>query len=249
LKTIRHENVYVCFLDVLGFKDLINNNDHDVLDRIFDSKIIRAINEFNHDDIDIFRYERVNTLSVSDSIVLWTNDASPNSMINIVYQTKSVMLSCLLNGIPLRGAIACGPISVKKQDGQTIIIGKALTRAYELEGKQNWSGCVIDENLIKNSNHYDYMLEKHLIFDYQVPYKAGPIVTQTVIDWVSNAKEKRWIKHSELSRQAIEQAFSRHNKKTDNWDVRIKIDNTLSFFSTINGSSTLQGLMNSIVVS
>ena len=55
------------------------------------------------------------------------------------------MSSSLADGIPLRGGISYGPVSIIENKRGTTIVGLGLTKAYNLESSQQWSGGVVDK--------------------------------------------------------------------------------------------------------
>jgi len=233
METLNHQEVFVCFLDVLGFKDLIENNDHVTLDRIFDSKIMGFVNILAGQEMNRSEKDTINFLSVSDSIILWSNNTSDNSLFRIINHTKSILISCLQHGVPLRGAISRGPLSVKKQNGQTIIIGKALTKAYSTESKQNWSGCIIDRDCLAENSRREYLFKKRFIYEYQVPYKSGRVTDEIVIDWVSSSLNNQELYDNDITEEFIRDSFGRHNKKTNDWSIKTKVDNTVEFYRKV----------------
>jgi hypothetical protein len=57
------------------------------------------------------RRATVNSLLVSDSILIWTDDCRPESFVNIVMAVRSLMVFAVIDGILLRGAISIGPLT------------------------------------------------------------------------------------------------------------------------------------------
>ncbi|HEU4963896.1 MAG TPA: hypothetical protein VFV52_08590 [Bacilli bacterium] len=136
-----------------------------------------------------------------------------------------------MNGVPLRGAITKGPLSVHEVDyggnRHTNVFGKAIVDAYNLEGSQQWSGCIVDKACI------DMIGERitnpvYGVVEYCVPLKKGEVEKHWCVNWVSTLKLLRDVK-IEIVGELISEAFSKHNKATNIWDVKVKIDNTIRF--------------------
>jgi len=137
----------------------------------------------------------------------------------------------LADGIPLRGGISYGPVSIIKNEKGTTIVGKGLTNAYQIESSQLWSGCIVEKKcfqLIDNKGKHP--LESRLantqpsplICKYTTPLKAGD-KDRIVIDWT---------KYGLLKTEAdVENAFSKHNKSIKNPHVQQIMTNTLKFFN------------------
>ncbi|MGO4372297.1 hypothetical protein AB4Z21_16305 [Paenibacillus sp. MCAF20] len=130
--------------------------------------------------------------------------------------------------MPLRGGIASGPLAVRNYNGQMNLFGKALTNAYQIESIQQWSGCAIDDQCIsileEEPEVINELIESKVIVKYLFPNKSGPVKESYVINWCN---------HNELSgynKGVLRTVFEMNGKKTDNWDTRIKFDNTFSFF-------------------
>jgi hypothetical protein len=238
---------FVAFLDILGFSELVKNNSHDYLVKEF--KKFLFINQYNlargrinnnaKDQDEIFNTDisRVNLISISDSIILYTNDDSIYDFIHIIDATSTLLNTSIQNGFPLRGGLTYGNLSSILKNNQSstldyqnynhILVGKALVKAYELEKIQEWSGCVIsDECLNKYEKKEDFAIIKYLklnykIIEYVVPIKNGNKKAY-VINWVNE----------KINKIDVKKAFQKHNKSI-NEKVEIKISNTLKFYDYI----------------
>ncbi|WP_217559451.1 hypothetical protein [Paenibacillus sp. GbtcB18] len=230
MKTI--EDSYVAFLDILGFKDLVDKNSHLDLQTIFSNDIMHNINRTKKmmDDVnsELGMPSAIQVLSVSDSIIMWTEGTSPVQFVNIVNAAFSALLFFMQRGAPLRGAISKGPVSVHESENQKNIFGKGITNAYNLENIQQWSGAVIDEICLTKeiiaSSEYEILRRKHILVEYLVPFKTGPVEYRHAINWAGLDGKVFYGDY-----EAIEKQFARHNKSIDDWSVKQKIDHTAAF--------------------
>ncbi|HDR6266614.1 DUF262 domain-containing protein [Bacillus cereus group sp. Bce039] len=247
VEEVKEKEVFFAFLDILGFKDLVNNNSNkdliDLYSKIIDGSVENALSkgQINIDEngnanpnLD---YASVNTLVISDSILLWTNHDHPWDFMDLILVVREVLYNSMKAGIPLRGAIAKGPLVTQKHDkskGDILIhrftvVGKALVEAYKKEAIQEWSGCLIDEECINSlsnsviSNNLDILLNKNILIKYKVPYKLGNIKEEYVLNWVGE----------KMTTKTVRESFSKYNKGVNNWAVESKIKNTLEFLTYV----------------
>jgi len=269
-------STFVAFLDILGFKKLVKNNSHSYLEEVYlntlSGNITHALANgkyvlFSDNGQEYFtpdtREVSVNSLLVSDSIVIWTDNDSMEAFVDMVSAVRSLMAISAFEGIPLRGAITLGPITMhigKIQSGkhnfQHTLFGKALVEAYSLEKKQQWSGCAIHDEAIKRfKSHYqeksplpeslltlERMIIDKWICEYIVPLKKTDRCTRNsmyVIDWVNHPQ-------TTTRMSTILRAFQKHNKmeetsnqdrNKDNVSIEEKINNTIAFVKHVNPSA------------
>jgi len=90
--------------------------------------------------------------------------------------------------MPFRGGIAYDEMFV--DEGKEIFLGRALMKAYELEGSQEWIGAAIHEDLVEaypnifNDDTRPYL--KSIFLKYPVPFKGGGIKHLHTINWRFN---------------------------------------------------------------
>lgn len=241
---------YVAFLDILGFKDLVNNNSHEELIDIYRLFLTCNATSLTHTykklQLTTTNTEefKVNWMIVSDSIILWAKD-DMKSFINIIINVNNLISSAIKSGLPIRGAITLGSFSIINGlfGGSTnnpiqSFVGKSITDACDMEKQQLWSGCVVsnkctekyNSDVSRNINYPDiatleYLIESNLLCKYEVPYKDGTKVDY-VIDWPNFSK-------GGIKQEIIQNSFSMHNKKVDGPDVQNIIRNTISFFEKV----------------
>jgi hypothetical protein len=129
---------YVALLDVLGFSALVGADQTGEKIRGYLECLQRATDR-----------SEVGYVVFSDSIVLTTKGASPESLITVA-RACSRLLSDLLNeGIPLRGTIAFGDF-LRSSIGESVFVaGRAVIEAYEFEQAQKWVGVMLAPSALK----------------------------------------------------------------------------------------------------
>lgn len=253
-----NSDAYIAFLDVLGFGALVRNNTHQELERIYSKALLEGLSlglsngsymfvenggeKYLTNDVSS---TPVNSLIVSDSIIVWTKDDSADSFRRIVSVVRGIMAHSCFNGLPLRGAIEIGPVSWLEGryesatfNVQQSVIGIGLCKAHDLEKQQEWSGCVIGEEAIvrfearstlpdDEKSGLPAMISTGDLCLFEVPFKNGPRAMH-VIDWVNHPEVQ-------ARSETVANAFVEHNKLhgihrlADCPSVKAKIENTLRF--------------------
>jgi hypothetical protein len=258
------DNCYVAMLDVLGFKDLVDHNSHEELLKIYE-RLSMTVN----DGLSLYKFNQVvkdarmtvtpdlsntiiNSMTISDSIVLWTNDTSAQSFYDLLLTVRFILFYSMHAGIPLRGGIGHGPLSIitgkqeSNADNQQItFIGKSIVKSYSIEQSQEWSGCIISKEcmqlyqeelkaylgMLDNPNRMNTavgvagLIKRGFVCQYKAPRKKGEeATTEYVINWPSVTRQK-------ISEKTVRNSFAAHNKSTDHPKVQAIIQNTIDFFT------------------
>jgi hypothetical protein len=188
----------VAFLDILGFRKLVESKSTEELGALFSNVIGRALPAMNrpfgepHDEPTLFPQRPPNeswciSHSFSDSIILISHDESEASALALLIYALRVTQMLIASKLPVRGAIAFGDMYVDM--AKALFLGKALTQAYALEQSQHWIGVAIDPSV---SERFPNLLEsdvplaglrKCLFPRYEVPMKTGPIRQLHTLNW------------------------------------------------------------------
>ncbi|SRX51959.1 hypothetical protein [Aequorivita sp. CIP111184] len=238
-------NSFIAFFDILGFKNLVEKNSHEDLKIIYEDMIYQSLElaekYWNMIYPNITPNEEKKTLDIqtyviSDSIIFIQNSITERGLLYLISVCKVFLSATMGDGIPLRGAISFGPVTIENKRGTTVF-GLGLTRAYELESQQQWSGAIIDKECFeiipqieKHSKLIDRLLQNKinpLIVKYMVPLKTG-LSEQFAFDWTEYAFLK--------TEKDIENAFSANKKETTDPSIKIKIMNTKEFFLKMKNS-------------
>ena len=247
---------YLAFLDILGFKELVENNELEELEKLYEKLEGSVLYSMAHTNPDHrlsnkeglpgIEETNLNSMIISDSIILWTDDDGQGSFLELILAVKYFMFHSIQSGFPLRGAISCGELLMKnglrerspKFNSYTTMLGPALTKSYILEGKSNWAGCIIDTECISHFNEKYSEYEDQNVADielfesinllkkFKTPMKSGEIEEYQTINW----SEFGGI---QLTEDAVRNSFSEHNKSVDDWAVESKIQNTLAYLREV----------------
>jgi hypothetical protein len=243
--TITLDPVYVAFLDILGFKEMVKNNNINQLFDIYKDFLLRMDNLignfnslFTSND---FRKTTVNSLFVSDNVILWTEDFSQISLTKLASIVSGLINYSFLKGIPIRGSITTGEIAAGSTFRNQTIVGRGLVKSYELERIQDWAGCAISQECLDRFNSLssepdgkkqDFLFDLNLIVNYSVPTKSQMTKIMNAVNWLFLTGEDA------ISEDLILDSFYKFNKTPNGWctkrTLQKKINNTLKFYNYIN---------------
>lgn len=165
----------VAFIDVLGFKVLVENVSQPKLVEIYRElqsaarlQTTRPVFPEDHrrfdadayyEDHEISRKRVVNVVMASDSIVVYSaTDAYPDALA-VGAAVRGLLVAGFRNGVALRGALAIGELDEIDLEDDTLngenwtarfagLVGLGLVRAFELEARCNWSGAILHPDLV-----------------------------------------------------------------------------------------------------
>ena len=249
----------VGFFDILGYQNIINNNEIEKTANIISDVILnlpekvkvkqskayeKIASEIKNEAVKKVIQKAVDMIKpqiISDSILITLpikdkEYAEAGDFFWMVY----LFYSCLLleesfnSGLPLRGAIDFGQYYTNKD----CIAGKTIINGYMLSNQLEFSGCTLCENADKEISSFKKtdsfgMLELY-IADYLAPMKNGIEKRSCLLNWIAaRTKEKPFD-----VRQYTLEAFHMHNK-----DIPLnafqKVNNTeniLRYFLMLNES-------------
>lgn len=234
---------FVAFLDILGFSQLLNENELAKVEQIFDD-CLKNLNDKKYSGdctiqsgIDsMSSKDDLKFLMISDSIIIYTDNDTSDSLNVLIHTCKRLLISFLEEGIPLRGAISIGDlkeIEIDNKDNKPhfkglSIIGNAITRAHRLEKEQEWMGCIIDQRCF--DHHQSVSILGFIEYD-NTPFK-GCTRSANVLNWANDWQEKS----VEEVEKILCNSFTSHNKGLDD-SVKKKRDNTLLFFKYVKANN------------
>lgn len=136
---IEYEERLVAFLDILGFKSLINQNKADSIEtiKVVNKEIqytLKIISEENNTDDDI------SLKLFSDCFCVSSND-----ILIILKKLSYIQFYLSMKGIFLRGALSKG----LHYENENIIFSKGLINAYELEQTARYPRIIVSKSLLK----------------------------------------------------------------------------------------------------
>ncbi len=227
----------VAFIDVLGFKQKIESKSATDLGKTY-KRVIRNALEKHSINADFSNEEsffpKMSTNDeycisyvFSDSIILTSYDNTEENSLKLLVFTYRLMRTMMAQGFLVRGGISFGDMYIDIED--SIFVGTALTKAYELEMNQEWAGITIDEsfvnafpNIFNGSLKYAEYLNC-LFVKYPVPMKRGAIKELYTINW-------RW-------NLVVQKGTKSLLGEANDWAAKVKIDNTLAYAKYIRNKS------------
>jgi hypothetical protein len=130
---------WVGHFDILGFKDRINNPDQTLLLEILKSSIDEVINDLQG-DIQGFE-DVINYTAYADTFIIYSRESEGSGYPQVDMTSKSFLNTCVLNRLPVRGAISYGEL-ILGHNNRTIM-GKAFLESHEYGEDQNWVGLIL----------------------------------------------------------------------------------------------------------
>jgi len=238
------EKAFVGFFDVLGFKNLVEKNSHNELIEIYNLTFSEIFESYEQYFQPIFyqitpELEKdcldIKIFIISDSIILIQSKITETGLLAIISTCQFLLSMAMANGIPLRGALSYGSVSVINTGYGTSIVGKGLTNAFNIEKRQMWSGGIIDRicfNEIPKANDLSLVTsllnaETNLrIVEYDVPLKQELTSKEYVFDWTEHP-----LLTSEI---VIKNSFFKHNKNISDQNANRIVENTIIYFNKRN---------------
>ncbi len=228
----------------MGFKEFIYNNDDETLIRrmghIFrDIETSLGLGKFQQPRNGLLLADlsnsKLNCLNISDTVLIWTNDCTQNSLLELIKVAYD--FNWRENGFnfPVRGSVVKGKI--KEVTGRNInseggsysvqcVYGKAMIDAHLKAENQNWAGTVIDNTVVIDlkSTEAGNRLLNEFSLKYRVPYKTGELE-----EFVLKLKEGK-LNDIGLTNflSNIDHVFAMDNKAIND-RVKTKMDNTKQF--------------------
>lgn len=171
--SLKYKNVFLGFIDILGYKNLIKEYGDDSPKQIFED-ILHAFSwaKSNKDSLDVTLF--------SDTLIITTDDDSPVGFWNIINVIQSFRNQMLEKGYLVRGAIAYG----KHFNQKGIWISPCLIKAYKLENElANVARILIDDDaFIKGTSPIEKKDDKYGIVYDRYFVQVDPTVIDSDFD-------------------------------------------------------------------
>lgn len=156
---------WLAYFDLLGIKALIAQGK---MFRVHES-YAKALEEIERHKSD---FDYLESISFSDTFLIFSKDGTGPSYAAVESAARWFAHFLLVDGIPLRGAVACGPFFASRED--SIYFGQALVEAYEYGEAQDWIGFVLTPSATKRLGELGGLYEngENLNFArWRIPYK------------------------------------------------------------------------------
>jgi hypothetical protein len=221
---------FVCFLDIMGFKDMVMRNSHkEIYDLL--TKLSKHRNSLENAKKLPEQYDSdsLKTVSFSDSIVVFTKDDRPECFEIMTLAVSWLFAQSLRDGIPMKGAIAFGEISVNISS--QIFFGQPLIDAYLLEEEVNYYGITVHNTVENYFTEYkiNENVKEHYI-DFLTPLKSGRI-NHLNLNWISSLNLSNEKQKIDEKQEALD-LMVKQRRKTSGYP-RKYIDNTSEVINLI----------------
>ncbi len=195
----------LAFIDILGFRDLVMSTSLDDLAPKYE-RVLDTVEAFNHplglgDGKAKLFPEATSGESwclkyiFSDPLILIALDDTENSCLKLLVYAWRLSQVLLSMGMPLRGGVVHGELYV--DTAKSIVLGKALTQAYDLEKQQQWIGVALDQSIWNRYPRLHESIENpqnvlNAVFpEYDVPFKSGELRKLRTLNWRFNLVAKK----------------------------------------------------------
>lgn len=170
---------FVVFLDIMGFKDFIYRNPHEIVyEKLqFLSRRKDALDKASK-NIGISPSDSaIYSTSFSDSIIMFSKDDSIECFQIISAAAAFLVQEALTHDIPIKGGIAYGQTTVNKS--QQIFFGQPIVDAYEMQEEVCYYGVVahhtVNDYIEQNRSGISPWTVNVLYKEIQTPLKCGKI--------------------------------------------------------------------------
>lgn len=163
----------------MGFKDMVARNPHNVIGEKLQNLLI-FISDLINNKGSIF------SSIFSDSIYFFTSDDKQTTLKALIEILSKVMKYALSVGLPMKGAIAKGEVSIDLVKNLTF--GQPLIDAYLIEESIVLYGVVIHnsvESIVREKTFQNYVL------DTKIPLKSGTASHYILRWWRNDLKESQ----------------------------------------------------------
>lgn len=159
---------FVCFLDIMGFKNLVAMSSHNEIYTMM-KKIETSKKRYANLVWSGTNPGSVRTTTYSDSIMLYSKDETLESLKSVVYTAAALSYDLFIEGIPHKGSLAFGKMTLDTK--RSIFFGTPLINAFLLQEELHYYGIVIhgsaEEKILPLMDKIAYIKE------YSCPLKKG----------------------------------------------------------------------------
>lgn len=149
-------NRFVAFIDLMGFKDLLNSKSHDEVYKFMKNNRYLEyllINESQRNNAD----RQLKQIQASDSLMLVTEDDSACSLIKLIQYIAVLVANHVFSKVMIRGYVTHGLLTYDEENN--IFFGNPFVKAYNEEGNIAHIGVIIDETIRSIIDGYCEMSE------------------------------------------------------------------------------------------
>jgi len=212
---------YVCFIDIMGFKDMVATKKHSDIYAMME-KIV-GYQRLNSSVKWQGKADLVKTTTYSDSIIVYSLDDSINSLNSIICTVSGLTQDLLSEGIPYKGAISIGDMTCDLE--KSIYFGQPLIDSYILQEELYFYGIVLHGSVEKEIEKNNYT---SFITEYNCPFKKGKSNHMTIVPMYMWKEDEKSIPRNDALLKSVKKM-----KYTTSGNLRIYIDSTIKYLESI----------------
>lgn len=151
---MQYRKCYVAFIDILGFKNYVQNSSCEAVHRALSYLEVEAVaNTYAIKSKFGIDMKSINILCISDSIIISIEENIPYALEAIIWLCSAFQLALLLDArLLMRGGISCGDFYTANSErtGGPILYGRAYNNAVDLENSEKCGKhpvIIVDENI------------------------------------------------------------------------------------------------------
>lgn len=212
-------NRFVAFFDIMGFKEMVERNEHEVIVQKLESlKVtLRHLDALQNDKRHV-EFSETKSITFSDSIIFFSKGDTIGDANKIIFDSIFLIIMALDYGIPIKGALSFGKITVDIDN--SLFFGRPIIDSYLLHDSLQLYTAVIDNHCELKFNELNLpMLVKTFFTEYKANFKTGRI-THLILR----------PPYSYIQQQIDGVKKLKH---TVSGGPRIYLDNTLDFLNTL----------------
>ncbi len=153
------------YFDLLGTRQLILSGDHFQVFSVYE----RAVREVSHWNS---RLPQIRHAWFSDTFLIYSESDTRSDFVAMDIISRWFAHFLLLAGIPVRGAIACGPFYADLSN--QVYLGQALVEAYKFGEAQDWIGFLLCPSAVVKLDEVGLPAGKLLNYAYaEIPSKKA----------------------------------------------------------------------------
>src|ERR1700722_2890591 len=162
-KPLRYRQRWFCYLDLLGFTNLVHSNDiSNVMPAYY--RVIETLTN----SATFFKSRKLLYSWFSDTFIIYSGSDSYEDFHSVEYVGCRFFEELIVSQIPVRGALTCG--GLYSQSTRNVFVGPALIGAYNYAENQDWLGFVLTPTAKEKLSSADELL---LLRNYHTVDDAG----------------------------------------------------------------------------
>jgi hypothetical protein len=218
-------NRFVAYFDIMGFKDFVYRNTHEIVGTQIMDVIAGISKDINYQGWDLDFFQNIKSTLFSDTLLFISKGDSTLDCSQILNTSQMCLFRCFSNNIPIKGGISLGLFTANFD--KNVFYGKPLIDSYNLVDDLHMYGCIID-NLVEkfvNENLKSENLSDCNLIKYKAPFKFGQ-AKHYFLNWCDRLDIIENCRSGRSSNSFIDEFYYRVSGQP-----RVYIDNTIDFIS------------------